>query len=126
MPAEFTLATASKSAMANTMLGLIDGGLAAGSIELQDAADTMLISVTLEYPCGTVDVNGKLNFAPTADAAAVATGTIAKAVFKDSAGVVVFTSNVSLKAGDAFVRLDSLAVTEVGQLVRLSVGEMTY
>lgn len=126
MPAEFTLPTTSKSAMANAMLSLLDAGLAAGSIELQDAADTLLISVSLEYPCGTVDVNGKLNFTPTSEAAAVATGTIAKAVFKDSTGATVFTSNVSLKAGDAFVRLDSVAVTEVGQLVRLSVGEMTY
>lgn len=126
MPAEFTLTTAAKSAMADTMLDLIDAGLAAGSIELQDASNTALITVPLEYPCGTVGVDGKLNFTPTEDAASTATGTIAKAVFKDSTGATVFTSNVSLKTGDAFVRLDSLVVSEIGQIVRLSVGEMTY
>lgn len=127
MPAEFTLSLASKNAMATQVLTLLDAGGAAGRMELQTSADDILASVTLAYPCGTVDtVAGVLDFTPTAQVTATATGTIAKAVFKTSTGATVFTANVSTKAGTAFVRLDTLTVTAIGQPVQISVGEMSY
>ena len=126
MPAEFTLSTATKSAMAATVIEQLDAGLAAATMELQTGSDVVLVSVALSYPCGSVSVTGKLVFTPTSAVSAAAVGTVAKAVFKTSEGDIVFSSNVSLKTGDAFVRLDSLDIEEIGQMLRISVGEMTY
>lgn len=127
MAAEFTLSLAAKNAMATQVLTLIDAGGAAGRMELQTSANAVLATVTLAYPCGVVDTGtGTLDFTATAEASATAAGTIAKAVFKTSAGAEVFTANVSDKAGSAFVRLDTLTISAIGQPVQLTVGEMTY
>jgi hypothetical protein len=127
MPAEFTLALAAKNAMATQVRTLIDAGGAAGKMELQTSANAVLATATLAYPCGVVDTgDGVLDFTATAQATATATGTIAKAVFKTSANAEVFTSNVSDKSGSAFVRLDTLTISSVGQPVQITVGEMSY
>ena len=126
MPAEFTLSTAAKAAVATTIIEQLDAGLAAATMELQTGLDVVLLSVPLNYPCGSVDGDGKLVFTPTSASPATAVGTVAKAVFKTSEGAVVFSSNVSLKTGDAFVRLDSFDIGEIGETLRISVGEMTY
>lgn len=127
MAAEFTLTLASKNAMATQVLTLIDAGGAAGRMELQTSAGAVLATVTLAYPCGVVDAGtGILDFTPTAQALAAATGTIGKAVFKTSAGTEVFTANVSDKAGTAFVRLDTLTISAIGQPAQVTVGEISY
>lgn len=127
MPAEFTLEVVAKNAMANQFKAMIDAGESAATMELQTAANAVLVTVTLAYPCGVVDTdNGILDFSPTAQFDAVATGTIAKAVFKTSAGVKLFTTNVSDKAGTAFVRLDTLVISAIGQKVQVTTGEIDY
>ena len=127
MPAEFTLSLTAKTAMANQIKTLLDAGGAAATMELQTSANAVLATVALEYPCGVVDTgDGVLDFTATDQVAATATGTIGKAVFKTSAGVTVFTANVSDKSGSAFVRLDTLVISAIGQLVQITVGEMTY
>lgn len=71
----------------------IDGGGAAGYIDIYDSSDTLLSTLPLDYPCGTVNgTTGQLtiDFGARDDEAA-ATGTADYGVVKDSAGTTLIT-----------------------------------
>jgi len=82
--------TAVKNSRLTVVRDAIDGGPAAGTLEICTAAyASVLATVTLNDPCGTVS-SGVLTFSGTPIAATAAnTGTAAIARIKDSTGTVV-------------------------------------
>lgn len=106
-----TLSTAQKTLQAAAMLAGIDGGGAAGSLEIQTAGGSALITYALPYPSGDV-VDGDLVLRAITPAIASAGGTAAQAVIKDSAGAVRVTGDVTTTAGSGFVKLGSLTVVQ--------------
>lgn len=117
--ATLTLTSAAKQAMAELILARIDAGGAAGKVEIQDSSNNVLATLTLAYPCGAHSA-GKLVFSSIAQVNATGTGTANKAVFKTSAGVEVFTGDVSTSAGTAFCRLSSLSIATGGPVATAS------
>lgn len=82
--------TAVKNARLTVVRDAIDGGPAAGTLEICSAAyASVLVAVTLNDPCGTVS-SGVLTFSGTPIAATAGnTGTAVIARLKDSTGTVV-------------------------------------
>lgn len=82
--------TAVKNSRLTVVRDAIDGGPAAGTLEICTAAyASVLATVTLNDPCGTVS-SGVLTFSGTPIAATASnTGTAAIARLKDSTGTVV-------------------------------------
>lgn len=82
--------TTVKNSRLTVVRDAIDGGPAAGTLEICTAAyASVLVTVTLSDPCGTVS-SGVLTFSGTPIAATASnTGTAAIARFKDSTGTVV-------------------------------------
>lgn len=82
--------TTVKNSRLTVVRDAIDGGPAAGTLEICTAAyAVVLATVTLNDPCGTVS-SGVLTFSGTPIAATAGnTGTAAIARFKDSTGTVV-------------------------------------
>lgn len=82
--------TTVKNSRLTVVRDAIDGGPAAGTLEICTAAyASVLATVTLNDPCGTVS-SGVLTFSGTPIAATASnTGTAAIARFKDSTGTVV-------------------------------------
>lgn len=117
--ATLTLTSAAKQAFAELMLARIDAGGAAGKVEIQDSSSSVLATLTLSYPCGSHSA-GKFVFGSIAQVNATGTGTANKAVFKTSAGVEVFTGDVSTSAGTAFCRLSSLSIATGGPVATAS------
>ena len=92
----------------------IDGGGSNASFKLY-AGSTLLSTISMARPCGTID-SGVLTFSGTLlDPSAVATGTADTATIEDSAGVLVIsglTVGIPLSASDIIVAM--------GSIVRLS------
>jgi len=127
MPAEITMALATKNALANAVKTAIDAGSAAGSMELRTLADVLLVSLPLSYPCGTVNAEaGELVFSNITTTNSVAVGVANKAIFKTSAGAEAFRANVSNKSGTAFVRMDSVTIQSVDQPIAVTAAKMEF
>jgi hypothetical protein len=114
-----TYSNATKTAMATAVINAIDGGPAAGTIEICTAAyATVLATLTFSDPCGTQS-NGLITFSGfPKSAVAGATGTAALARVKDSTGTVIFDGlTVGTAATD--VVLGTTAITS-GNTVQLN------
>lgn len=117
--------TATKNARLQAVVGQIDAGGAAGSIEIGTAGmGTVLAQLTLDYPCGTV-ASGVLTFSgfPKTDTSANATGTAAAAVIKDSTGTVV-VSGLTVGTSGTDIVLNSTAI-DAGEVVTLNTAAIT-
>lgn len=120
--------TVARNAMATGLLGVIDGGAAAGSAQFWSGAEpagiadapagTLMATIGLAYPCGTV-VDGVLLLSTTTPDPAVAVGgTPTFARFLNSAGTVVAILPVMLAAN--YDVLDVDAQTALGPIIRLT------
>lgn len=102
----------------------IDGGGAAGSIEIGTTGmGTLLAQIVLAYPCGTVS-SGVLTFSgfPRSDTSANNTGTAAAAVIKDSTGTVIVSGlTVGTSGADIILDTTSIAANEVVTLNSASI-----
>ena len=79
-----------KVAVGNTVKTQIDSGGAAARLEIYNASPaTLLATLPLAYPCGTVGATGTLTIGFDAQQIAVATGTAATAKLITSANVVL-------------------------------------
>jgi hypothetical protein len=90
-PSTATYSAAALVAAHTSFRDLIDSGSAAGTCKIRSSSDTLLASIPLADPCGTVNgTTGQLTFNVTAaeDASADASGTAAYAEFCDSDGDV--------------------------------------
>jgi len=92
MPAPLvaTYSTAALVAAHTAFKNLIDAGAGPGTIKIRNAADSLMATITLADPCGTVNgTTGQLVFGIAArEESADISGTAAYGEFCDSAGLV--------------------------------------
>lgn len=127
MPAPLvaTYSVASLVAAHTAFRDLMDSGIVAGYINILDSSDTVLSTVPLTKPCGSVNVaTGQLTItADGVDGSAAATGTAAYGRFCDGAGVVHLS--LPAQAGNApapgKLVMSSLAIEYAGPVEVISV-----
>lgn len=107
------------------VLNAIDGGSGAGYIEICSAAyASVLATITLSDPCGSVS-DGVLTFTmPKSDPSADATGTAAIARIKDSNGTIV-VSGLTVGTSGTDIVLTSVAITAT-DTVTLNSAALTH
>lgn len=107
------------------VLNAIDGGAGAGYIEICSAAyASVLATITLSDPCGSVASQALTLTMPKSDTNADATGTAAIARIKDSAGNII-VSGLTVGAGSGDINLSSVAIT-AGDTVTLNSAVITH
>lgn len=120
-----TYTTAVKSARMTAVVNEIDAGAGAGKLKIRDSGNTILATITLTDPCGTVS-NGVLtfDFDPDISTTASATGTAANAIITDSNDVTVI-SGLTVGTSGTDIVLDSTSITS-GQTVTITAGTITH
>lgn len=107
------------------VLNAIDGGAGAGYIEICSAAyASVLATITLSDPCGSVGSQALTLTMPKSDTTADNTGTAAIARIKDSTGTIV-VSGLTVSTSGADINLSSLAIT-AGDTVTLNSAVITH
>lgn len=103
----------------------IDVGAGAGYIEICSASyASVLATITLSDPCGSVTGDVLTLTMPKSDTSADATGTAAVARIKESAGTVI-VNNLTVGTSATDIILTSLAIT-AGDTVTLSSATLTH
>lgn len=103
----------------------IDAGSAAGYIEIGTTSmGTVLATITLTDPCGSVSGDVLTFTMPHSDTSADASGTAAAARIKDSDGNVV-VSGLTVGTSGTNIVLDSVSIT-AGQTVTLTSATITH
>ena len=118
--------TAVKTARMNAVVAQIDGGTGAGKLEIGTSGmGTVLATITLNDPCGTVSgAVLTLSGFPKSDTSADATGTAASARIRDSNNADIITGlTVGLSGTD--IVLDSVSFT-TGQTVTINSATITH
>lgn len=117
--------SAIKTSRMTQVLNAIDAGAGAGYMEICTSGyGTVLATITLNDPCGTV-VGDVLTFTmPQSDTSADATGTAVIARIKDSAGNIC-VSGLSVGTTGTDVVLASVSLT-VGYVVTLNSGSLVH
>lgn len=118
--------TAVKTARMTAVRDQIDGGPAAGVLQIGTAGmAAVLAEFTLNDPCGTVagDVLTLSGF-PKSDTSANNTGTAAAARIRDSTGADLVTG-LTVGTSGADIILDSVSIT-TGQTVTLNSATLTH
>lgn len=121
-----TYPTAAKAARMTAIRDLIDAGSGPGKLKIRNSSDTVLATILLADPSGTVS-GGTLTFdfdPDVSDTSADATGTAANAIITDSDDVTV-VSGLTVGLSDADIILDSLSIN-AGQTVTLATGTITH
>lgn len=117
--------TTVKNARMTVVRDAIDGGPAAGTLEIGTTGmGTVLATITLADPCGSVS-GGVLTFTmPKSDTSADATGTAAAARIKDSTGTVIVSGlTVGTSASDIILSTTSIAT---GDTVTIQNAAITH
>jgi hypothetical protein len=128
-----TLATTARNAAAAAVVGLLDAGLAAGTIEIRSgvrpadpqtlATGTVLATVTLADPAGGAAANGVVTITDPAAVTGAADGTATWARFLDSAGAAVLDCSVTATGGGGDI---TLSTTTISTGVTVDMGALTY
>jgi len=105
---------------------LIDTG-SAGLLKLYTSGDTLLGSITLTDPCGTVHSStGQLTITQASNGAGVAAGTAAYGTLTDSSGTVYFSadtqSGTAAVAGKIVINTLTVAIGSPLALVSCTIG----
>lgn len=123
-----TLSVDSKNAVLNALKAKIDGGGAAGYIEIYTGtkpagpgtaitSQVKLGTLALSYPCGAV-ADGALTFgAITQDSQADATGTATWARVYDSTGVAKIDVDATVTGGTGFMQMNTTGVIINGPIL---------
>ena len=107
------------------VLNAIDGGAGAGYIEICSAAyASVLATIVLSDPCGSVASQALTLTMPQSDTNADATGTAAIARIMDSAATIV-VQGLTVGTGGTDIVLSSLAIT-AGDTVTLNSAVITH
>ena len=132
--ANFRIADATRTAMANAIRDAIDGGAGPGTIKIysgtqpNDADDALgaqvlLATLTFADPCAPTAVNGVLTFsAIVEDTQADATNTATWARIQSSTGTNVFDCDVN--TAGATINLNTVSIVANGP-VRVNSGSIT-
>lgn len=119
--------TAAKNARLEGVVNTIDAGSGAGVLQIGTTGmGTVLASITLADPCGTVS-GGVLTFSgfPRSDTSADANGTAAAARIRDSNGNDVITGlTVGLVGSGADIIFESVSFN-VGEIITLNSATIT-
>ena len=120
-----TYSTAVKTARMQAVADQIDGGSAAGYLEIGTAGmASTLATITLEDPCGSA-ASGVLTLTmPKSDTDADASGTAAAARIRDSNATDIITG-LTVGTSGADVILDSVSIT-AGQTVTINSATITH
>lgn len=120
-----TYSTTVKNSRLTVVKDAIDAGSAAGVLEIGTSGmGTVLASISLADPCGSVS-SGVLTFTmPQSDTNADATGTAAEARVKDSNGTVII-SGLTVGTSGANINLSSVSIT-AGDTVTLNSAAITH
>lgn len=116
-----TLSAAARSAMADTLVDLLDAGSGAGTIEIRSgsrpagpgttATGTLLATVTLIDPAFGSASSGVATMADPNAVTAVADGTATWFRAKDSSGTAVFDGKVTATGGGGDLTLATTTIT---------------
>ena len=117
--------TTVKNSRLTVVRDAIDAGSAAGVLEIGTSGmGTVLATISLADPCGSVS-SGVLTFTmPQSDTNADATGTAAEARIKDSNGTVII-SGLTVGTSGANINLSSVSIT-AGDTVTLNSAAITH
>lgn len=127
--------TALRSAAATALKDAIDAGSGAGTVKFYTGtqpadpsvaitSQTLLGTLTLSDPCGSVDGNGLLTFSGiTSDSSADATGTATWARFATSAGAAILDCDVSVTGGGGALQLNTTGIVAGGPI---SITALSY
>lgn len=117
--------TTVKNSRLTVVRDAIDGGSSNGVLEIGTTGmGTVLASIPLADPCGSV-ASGVLTFsAPVSDTNADATGTAAEARIKDSAGNVI-VSGLTVGTSGANINLSSVGITS-GDTITINSAAITH
>jgi hypothetical protein len=126
-PADFTYSVDALEAAHQAFLDLVDLGTGAGIIRLRDDADTLLATITLTDPAGTINVStGQLTLTPDGTATAVATGTCTYGEICDSDGNVYLSipteAGTVAVSGQLVINSLSIVTNAVVTLVSATIG----
>jgi hypothetical protein len=91
-----TLSTTARNAACNGVVDLLDGG----SISLQTSGSAVVATLTLPSPAFGAAATGVAAMNTVAANTASGTGTVTKAVFKNSGGTDIFTATVGTSGAD--------------------------
>lgn len=117
--------TTVKNSRLTVVRDAIDAGSAAGTLEIGTTGmGTVLATISLADPCGTVSA-GVLTFTtPVSDTNADATGTAAAARIKDSNGTVII-SGLTVGTSGSDINLSSIGIT-AGDTVSITGATITH
>jgi hypothetical protein len=114
-----------RTARMNLVKTAIDAGSGPGTLEIGTAAmATLLGTLTLSDPCGTVSGDVLTFAAITQDSSADASGTAAAARVKDSTGTVVI-SGLTVGTSGADIIFSSVAIA-AGQPIPITSASITH
>lgn len=118
--------TAAKAARMTAVRDQIDGGPAAGVLQIGTTGmTTVLADITLADPCGTVSgAVLTLSGFPRSDTSANATGTAAAARIRDSTGVDIITG-LTVGTSGQDINLDNTSIN-TGQTVTINSATITH
>lgn len=126
------LSTSARNAAASAVVGLLDAGTGAGTMQIrsgampatpQDAATgTLLATVTLSDPAGGAASTGTVTIADPAPVTGVADGTAGWVRLLDSAGAAVLDGDVTVTGGGGFLELST---TTISTGVTVDLGAVT-
>lgn len=114
-----------KNSRLTVVVTAIDSGPSAGILEIGTAGmGTVLASIPLSDPCGTV-LNGVLTFsAPRSDTSADNTGTAAEARIKNSTGTIII-SGLTVGTSGSNINMTSVGIT-TGDTVTINSATITH
>jgi hypothetical protein len=125
------MAVVYRASLKNTRLAAvrddIDSGAEAGTLEILDSDDVILVGYLLEDPCANV-VNGVLIFSGFPKTSSnIAIGSASMARIKESGGgIVVSGLTVGVAGSGADIELTTTNISSVGLLVQLSSASITH
>lgn len=127
------LATTARNAAANAVMGLLDAGPAAATLEIRSGAQpadpqtaatgTLLATVTLSDPAAGSASSGTATITDPVSVTGVGAGTAGWARFKDSTGAAVMDCDVTATGGGGSI---TLSTTTISVGVTVDMGAITY
>lgn len=97
-----------------------------GTVRIRTGSGTTLAQATLANPAFNTAANGQITSRTIPEMTATAAGNAAEVQFLDPQGNVVITGDVTLAAGDGFLKFNAASLSfTVGQIIRIDSVTLT-
>ncbi len=118
--------TATRTAMADTVVDRVDAGGGAGKLKIRDASNVVLAVVALPATAFSAASAGVATLlgVPLSDLLADATGTAANFLITDFADVTIFGGSVTATGGGGDLTVDTVSLN-IGQTFTITGGSYT-